>query len=48
MMAVWSLLGLRDLRRMNAVKVVLVAAANTVAVLCFAAVGRVAGRKPWC
>src|SRR5208282_4889325 len=45
MMAVWSVLGLRDIRAMNATKVVLVAAANTVAVLCFAAFGSVAWSK---
>ena len=42
MMAAWSVLGLRDIKAMNAIRVVLVAAANTVAVLCFAAVGSVA------
>jgi uncharacterized protein len=41
MMAVWSVLGLSDIQAMNATKVVLVAAANTVAVLCFAAFGSV-------
>jgi uncharacterized protein len=41
MMAVWSILGLGDIKAMNATKVVLVAAANTVAVLCFAAFGSV-------
>ena len=45
MMAVWSVLGLTDIRAMNAVKVVLVAAANTVAVLCFAFAGTVAWRE---
>ena len=45
MMATWSVLGLRDIKAMNATKVVLVAAANTVAVLCFAAVGPVAWRE---
>jgi uncharacterized protein len=45
MMAVWSLLGLTDIRAMNAVKVVLVAAANTIAVFCFAFVGSVAWRE---
>ncbi|MGB8128937.1 MAG: sulfite exporter TauE/SafE family protein [Candidatus Angelobacter sp.] len=45
MMAVWSLLGLQDVKAMNAVKVVLVAAANTIAVLCFALVGSVAWRE---
>ncbi len=45
MMAVWSVLGLTDIRAMNAVKVVLVAAANTIAALCFAFVGSVAWRE---
>jgi uncharacterized membrane protein YfcA len=39
MMAVWSLLGTADLKAMNPVKTLLVAATNTVAVLCFAAAG---------
>jgi uncharacterized membrane protein YfcA len=42
MMAVWSVMGLTDIRAMNAIKVVLVAAANTIAVLCFAVAGSVA------
>lgn len=45
MMALWSILGLTDIRAMNAVKVVLVAAANTIAVLCFAFAGSVAWRE---
>jgi uncharacterized membrane protein YfcA len=45
MMAVWSVMGLTDIRAMNAVKVVLVAAANTIAVLCFAFAGSVAWRE---
>jgi uncharacterized membrane protein YfcA len=45
MMAVWSVLGYQDIKSMNAVKVVLVAAANTVAVLCFATFGPVAWRE---
>jgi uncharacterized membrane protein YfcA len=45
MMAVWSVLGLRDIKAMNATRVVLVAAANTVAVLFFSAVGSVAWRE---
>lgn len=44
MMAVWSVMGLNDLRAMNAIKVILVAAANTIAVLCFAFAGSVAWR----
>jgi uncharacterized membrane protein YfcA len=44
MMAVWSVLGLEDVRAMNAVKVVLVAAANTIAVVCFIVAGAVAWR----
>ena len=42
MMAVWSLFGSGELRAMNAARVVLVAASNATAVLCFIAVGRVA------
>jgi uncharacterized protein len=45
MMAMWSLLGLSDVRRMNATRVVLVAAANTIAVLCFALIGSIAWRE---
>ncbi|HEV7552400.1 MAG TPA: sulfite exporter TauE/SafE family protein [Candidatus Angelobacter sp.] len=45
MMAVWSVIGLTDIRRMNAIKVVLVAAANTIAVLCFAFAGSIAWRQ---
>jgi uncharacterized membrane protein YfcA len=45
MMAVWSVLGLTDIRAMNAIKVVLVAAANTIAVLCFAVAGSIAWRE---
>ena len=45
MMAVWSVMGLTDIRAMNAIKVVLVAAANTIAVLCFAVAGSVAWRE---
>jgi uncharacterized membrane protein YfcA len=45
MMAVWSVMGLTDIRRMNAIKVVLVAAANTIAVLCFAFAGSIAWRQ---
>jgi uncharacterized membrane protein YfcA len=41
MMAVWNVLGVRDIKAMNAIKVILVAAANTIAVLCFAAFGSV-------
>jgi uncharacterized membrane protein YfcA len=44
MMAAWSLLGIHDIKAMNAAKVVLVAAANTVAVLSFAAAGSIAWR----
>jgi hypothetical protein len=44
MMAVWSVLGLGELKSMNGLKVVLVAAANTIAVLCFAAAGQVVWR----
>jgi len=42
MMAVWSLLGVTDIVAMNAAKTVLVAAANCVAVVFFAAAGVVA------
>src|SRR5579859_765587 len=45
MMAVWGLLGLQDIKAMNAIKVVLVAAANTIAVLCFVFAGSVAWRE---
>jgi uncharacterized protein len=45
MMAAWSVMGLNDLRAMNAIKVILVAAANTIAVLCFAFAGSVAWRE---
>jgi uncharacterized protein len=41
MMAAWSLLGSADLKAMNPVKTLLVAATNAVAVLCFAAAGAV-------
>jgi len=41
MMAVWSLLGRGDLKAMNPVKTLLVAATNAVAVLCFIAAGAV-------
>jgi len=40
-MAVWSLLGRGDLKAMNPVKTLLVAATNAVAVLCFIAAGAV-------
>jgi uncharacterized membrane protein YfcA len=42
MMAVWSLFGTGELRAMNAARVILVAAANATAVLCFILAGRVA------
>jgi uncharacterized protein len=45
MLAMWTVLGLQDIRAMNAIKVVLVAAANTIAVLCFAVAGTVAWRQ---
>lgn len=45
MLAMWTVLGLEDIRAMNAIKVVLVAAANTIAVLCFAVAGTVAWRQ---
>ncbi|MFC7473344.1 sulfite exporter TauE/SafE family protein [Dankookia sp. GCM10030260] len=41
MMAVWSLLGQVDIRAMSAGRTLLVSAANTVAVLCFAVAGPV-------
>ena len=44
MMAVWSVLGLGEISAMNALKVVLVAAANTIAVLCFSISGHVVWR----
>jgi uncharacterized membrane protein YfcA len=42
MMAVWSLFGSGELRAMNAARIILVAAANATAVLCFILAGRVA------
>ena len=45
MLAMWTMLGLEDIRAMNAIKVVLVAAANTIAVICFAVAGTVAWRQ---
>jgi uncharacterized membrane protein YfcA len=45
MMAVWSVVGFQDIKAMNAIKVLLVAAANTVAVICFSLVGHVAWRE---
>jgi uncharacterized protein len=45
MLAMWTVLGLEDIRAMNAIKVVLVAAANTIAVLCFAVAGTVAWQQ---
>jgi uncharacterized membrane protein YfcA len=44
MMAVWSVLGLGEIHAMNGLKAVLVAAANTVAVVCFAVAGQVVWR----
>jgi uncharacterized membrane protein YfcA len=41
MMAAWSMMGFHDIKAMNAIKVVLVAAANTIAVLCFSVAGKV-------
>lgn len=45
MMAFWSILGLSEIRSLNATKVVLVAAANTVAVVFFVASGTIAWRE---
>jgi len=45
MIAMWSMLGLDDMKTMNATKVVLVAGANTVAVVVFAISGSVAWRE---
>lgn len=42
MMSVWSILGVQDIKAMNAIKVVLVCAANTIAVLCFVVAGHIA------
>jgi uncharacterized membrane protein YfcA len=42
MMAVWSVFGIHDVKVMNPIKVLLVAAANTVAVICFLVAGAVA------
>ena len=44
-MEVRSVSGLRDIKVMNAIKVVLVAATNTVVVLCFAIFGSVVRRE---
>lgn len=41
MMAAWSMLGIHDIRAMNAAKTLLVSATNAVAVLCFAVAGAV-------
>jgi uncharacterized protein len=41
MMAVWSLLGHVDIKAMSAARVILVSAANVIAVLCFALIGPV-------
>ena len=38
----WSLFGVHDVRLMNPIKVLLVAAANTVAVICFVVGGAIA------
>jgi hypothetical protein len=40
--AVWSLFGIHDVKLMNPAKVLLVAAANTMAVICFVAGGTIA------
>ena len=42
MMAVWSLFGAHDVKLMNPAKVLLVAAANTMAVICFVVGGTIA------
>jgi uncharacterized membrane protein YfcA len=42
MMAVWSLFGAHDVKLMNPAKVLLVAAANTMAVICFVTRGTIA------
>jgi uncharacterized membrane protein YfcA len=44
-MAVWSVMGLTDMKVTNAIRVVLVAGANTVAVVCFAVAGSIAWRE---
>jgi uncharacterized membrane protein YfcA len=45
MMAVWSLLGHVDIKAMSAARVILVSAANVVAVICFALIGPVHWRE---
>ncbi len=45
MLAVWSLATALDLRTLNPLRTLMVAAANGVAVLCFAATGNVAWRE---
>lgn len=45
MIALWSIFSRNDIKSMNALKVVLVAAANTVAVICFSLAGSVAWRE---
>jgi uncharacterized protein len=45
MMAVWSMFGTHDLDVLNPIKVLFVAAANTIAVVCFAFFGSVAWRQ---
>jgi uncharacterized protein len=42
MMAVWSLFGAHDVKLMNPAKVLLVAAVNTMAVICFVTRGTIA------
>src|SRR5579863_699398 len=41
MMAAWTIFGAEDLRKMNAVKTLLVGATNAIAVVCFVAAGEV-------
>lgn len=45
MMAFWSLLGISEIRELNATKVILVAAANTVAVVVFVASGTIVWKE---
>jgi uncharacterized membrane protein YfcA len=47
MTAVWSLLGVQDIKRLNAPRTLLVTAANTIAVLIFAAAHAVRWRETW-
>lgn len=45
MMAVWSVFGVSDLRAMNAVKMLIVAVTNAIAVICFVVAGLIVWRE---